>query len=49
LYLSSLSRRPRTDEVKLMLGFLQKAKTPAEGYADVLWILFNTNEFMLNH
>ncbi len=49
IYLGTLSRRPRADEMKLMLGFLAKAKSPAEGYADVLWILFNTNEFMLNH
>lgn len=49
LYLGTLTRRPRADEMKLLLTYLEKAKSPADGYADVLWILFNTNEFILNH
>lgn len=49
LFLATLSRRPTADELKLMLGYLTKSKDVAQGYADVLWILFNASEFVLNH
>jgi hypothetical protein len=49
LYLTVLSRRPTSEEVTLMEGYLSKRKDDREGYRGVLWILINTSEFALNH
>jgi hypothetical protein len=49
LYLATLSRRPRPEEVELMSGYVSRRAEPEEGYAGVLWILVNSGEFVLNH
>jgi hypothetical protein len=49
LYLAVLSRRPTSEELELMEGYLSKRKDDREGYRGVLWILLNTSEFALNH
>jgi hypothetical protein len=49
LYLATLSREPRPDELKRMLQFIDKAGSQEEGLADVLWALLNSAEFKLNH
>jgi hypothetical protein len=48
LYLAALSRRPSADEVRLMTDYLARRKDARQGYAGVLWILFNSGEFVLN-
>jgi len=45
IYLSALSRRPTTDELKRLTGYVAQASTPAEGYADILWAVLNSSEF----
>jgi hypothetical protein len=49
LFLGTLTRRPSPDETKLMSDYLEKRSDPQQGYAGALWILFNSNEFVLNH
>lgn len=49
LYLAALSRKPRPEEVTRMTAFLTRQKgAPAKGYANVLWALLNSAEFMCN-
>jgi hypothetical protein len=47
IYLSALSRRPTTDETARLTAYVAKAKTPAEGLADVLWAVLNSSEFTM--
>jgi hypothetical protein len=49
LFLATLSRRPAPREVELLGGYLAKRSDPRAGYTGVLWILINSNEFMMNH
>jgi hypothetical protein len=49
LYLATLSREPRPEELKRMLQFIDQAGSQEEGLADVLWALLNSAEFKLNH
>jgi hypothetical protein len=49
LYLATLSRRPRAEELALGLRWLKGAASPREGAADVLWVLLNSREFQFNH
>src|SRR5262249_40091145 len=49
LYLATLSRRPRPEEVELMSGYVSRRADTAQCYAGVLWILLNSGEFVLNH
>jgi hypothetical protein len=49
LYLVTLSRPPRPDEVKKALGWIADAPTPREGAQDLLWVLLNSREFQFNH
>lgn len=49
LYLSALSRKPTAKEISRMAAHVEKAESPAEGLADVFWVLLNSGEFMLNH
>lgn len=48
LFLAALSRRPTADEVRPMTTYLGKQKDARQGYAGILWILFNSSEFVLN-
>jgi hypothetical protein len=50
LFLASLSRPPRADEKTRFLALVDRAggKT-GEAFADVLWVLLNSHEFLLNH
>lgn len=48
LYLTTLSRRPTSDEMTKMVAHVKQAEArPA--YNDILWALMNTSEFVLNH
>jgi len=49
LFLATLTRLPTDNEINLMTGYLQRRQDLTTGYTGVLWILFNTNEFVLNH
>jgi hypothetical protein len=49
LYLATLSRKPRPDELKRAHQFLDQAGSPEEGLADLFWALLNSAEFKLNH
>jgi hypothetical protein len=46
LYLVTLSRPPRPEEVTRALGWIRQAATPREGVQDVLWVLLNAREFL---
>jgi hypothetical protein len=49
LYLVTLSRPPRPEEIEQATRWLAKAPTPREGVADLLWTLLNSREFLFNH
>jgi hypothetical protein len=49
LYLVTLSRPPRPDELARASDFIAKAPTVREGAADLMWVLFNSREFLFNH
>ncbi len=47
LYLSTLSRRPTTEELDEATAFVLKCKDGKKAYSGVLWMLVNRSEFML--
>ncbi len=50
LYLYTLGRPPRPNELKLCLAHIEKHKdNPQVAYSDILWALINTKEFLFNH
>jgi Protein of unknown function (DUF1549)/Protein of unknown function (DUF1553) len=49
LYLATLSREPRPQELKRAIQFVDEAGSQAEGLADLFWALLNSAEFKLNH
>jgi hypothetical protein len=49
LYLATLSREPRPEELKRMLEFIDQAGSQEEGLVDAFWSLLNSAEFKLNH
>jgi hypothetical protein len=49
LYLATLTRRPRAEEVALLTEYLDRRTSEEKGYAGVLWILLSSGEFVLNH
>jgi Protein of unknown function (DUF1549)/Protein of unknown function (DUF1553) len=49
LYLATLSRQPRPNELKRMVQFIEQASAEREAFADVFWVLLNSAEFKLNH
>jgi len=49
LFLATLSRLPDDEEVQSAFSHLRARPDRAEGFADVLWALINTREFVLNH
>jgi hypothetical protein len=46
LYLVTLSRPPRPEELTRALGWVQEAGNPREGLQDLLWVLVNSREFL---
>lgn len=46
LYLSTLSRRPSSDELAAAQRYLKKTGDPARGFAGVLWMLVNRSEYL---
>jgi hypothetical protein len=49
LFLTVLSRQPRTDERTRLHRFLESEFNSVQGYRTVLWALINSPEFILNH
>ena len=52
LYLATLTRRPRPDELALLVQFVERRKTApdqANALADIFWAILNGPEFHLNH
>lgn len=49
LYLATLARPPRADELATALPYVDEAKDKAPALQDLLWTLLNTREFMFNH
>jgi hypothetical protein len=49
LFLATLSRPPDERERKAALGHVTGKKDRTRAFADVLWALINTREFILNH
>jgi len=49
MFLATLSRRPDDDEARSALDHLRNRPDRARGFADLVWALINTREFVLNH
>jgi hypothetical protein len=49
LYLASLCRLPRDEEVVKASDWVRKAPSTREGLQDLMWVLFNSREFLFNH
>jgi hypothetical protein len=49
LYLVTLSRPPRPDEVAKAQQWFAAAGNLREGAQDLLWALLNSREFLFNH
>jgi hypothetical protein len=49
LFLATLSRLPDDDEARSAIDHLLNRPHRALGFADLLWALINTREFVLNH
>jgi hypothetical protein len=49
LYLRVLSRTPTQAETARMTKYVASEKDKAKGYADVMWVLLNSGEFLFIH
>ena len=49
MYLVTLSRSPRPEEVSKASEWIASAKDQREGLQDLLWTLLNSREFLFNH
>jgi Protein of unknown function (DUF1549)/Protein of unknown function (DUF1553) len=52
LYLATLTRRPRPDELAFLVKYVERRKTDdeqAKALADIFWAILNGPEFHLNH
>jgi mono/diheme cytochrome c family protein len=47
LFLATVSRRPRAEELTHMKDFLTRQTDPVRGYVQIQWVLLNSAEFML--
>src|SRR5262249_21537868 len=49
LYLVTLSRPPRPEEVARAQEWIGSAPSEREGVQDLLWVLLNSREFLFHH
>jgi hypothetical protein len=49
LYLTTLSRPPKAEELAKVQDYAKSAATTAEAMQDLLWVLLNSREFLFNH
>jgi hypothetical protein len=49
LYLATLSRKPRTEEIERLLQYVVAAGEDKQNLRDIFWALLNSTEFILNH
>ncbi len=49
LFLGTLSRPPRPEEISKLAAYVNEKNNRAEAYEDVLWSLMNSHEFLFNH
>lgn len=49
LYLVTVSRPPKPEEMRTALELMQSAPAPRVGAEDLLWALLNSREFLFNH
>jgi hypothetical protein len=49
LYLMTLSRKPTAREMERFTAYVKGQSTPNKAYADLLWALVNSSEFVVNH
>jgi hypothetical protein len=49
LYVRTLSRHPKPDEMNILLAQLEQQKEKQKGLHDVFWSLLNSREFLFNH
>jgi hypothetical protein len=49
VYLATVSRPPRSEEVTEADAWVAKAGSPKDGVQDLLWVLLNSREFLFNH
>ncbi len=45
LFLTTLARAPRREEVERFLEYVKSAQSPRQAWEDVLWALINSKEF----
>ena len=49
-YLLAFARPPRTEEMTLLLQYLEvPGRGARQAYEDILWALLNADEFLFNH
>lgn len=49
LYLSTLSRPPSAEDLKVALDYLKEAKDKRKAWEDIHWALLNSKEFLFRH
>lgn len=49
LYLATLSRRPTAGESTYMTDYVKRHGKREAAYADILWVLLKSSEFVMNH
>lgn len=49
LYLVTLSRPPRAEEIDRAKHWISQAGSSKEGMQDLMWVLLNSREFLFNH
>jgi hypothetical protein len=49
LYLATLSRRPTPAEARYMTDYVKRHDRRETAYADILWALLKSSEFVMNH
>ncbi len=46
IFLWAYSREPRSEELNIVLAFVERKQNKQQAYEDILWALFNTKEFL---